>query len=188
MKTLRWIIVVSVLAVAAGVLLWWKYSPGVVRENIRDGRIRDIAPMVQLCTVEFYDEIPLKARKGSRHFFGKLGIEGSISFDLEKIETEYRGDTLVVTLPPEIVTLNESTEPGSYQVIDTWNDSFFGSSGFTAAEENEIKNKVMSGYRWQLYAGGRVRRARREAALSLKGLLSAMTGRVVEIKDDVSAE
>lgn len=183
MKTLRWITIVLVLVAVAGLAIWWRNSPEVARENIRDARIRDIAPMVQLCTVEFYDEIPLKATKGSRHFFGKMGVEGSISFDLEKIGTAYRGDTLVVTLPPEIITLNESTEPGSYQVIDTWNDNFFGSSGFTASEENEIKHKVMSTYRGQMYAGGRVRRARREAAASLKGLLSAMTGRVVEVRD-----
>ena len=101
--------VIVVLAAIAAFGLWWKSSSEVSRVSLSQAKIFDIAPMVQLSTVEFYEDLPLKAHVGRRHFFGRMTVSGSIGFDLDKIAQEQRGDTIFVTLPPEIVTVREST-------------------------------------------------------------------------------
>ena len=68
-------------------------------------------------------------------------------------------------------------------MIDTWNDSFMGSSKFTTAEENAIKSKARLQFIRRIYAKGYVRRARAEAVANLRTLLSAATGRPVEVID-----
>ena len=108
-------------------------------------------------------------------------------FDPDSIARDSRGDTLVVTLPREIVEIHESTEPDSYEVIDTWNDRFLGSDKFTAAEENEIKRKAVANYRRRIYAKGYVKRARAEARQNLQALLAATTGRPVIVIDPTPA-
>lgn len=183
MKTIRLIAVLLVVAACAGAVVWWKSSPDADRVAMHDARATDIRQMVRLCSVEIYEDYPVKASIGTRHFFARETLNGSISFDLDSIATESRGDTLVVTLPRETVEIHESTEPDSYEVIDTWNDRLFGSGKFTAAEENEIKRKAVANYRRHIYAKGYVKRARAEARQNLRAMLSAATGRPVIVTD-----
>lgn len=183
MKRFYLLAVIVVLAAIAAFGLWWKSSSEVSRVSLSQAKIFDIAPMVQLSTVEFYEDLPLKAHVGRRHFFGRMTVSGSIGFDLDKIAQEQRGDTIFVTLPPEIVTVRESTAPGSYVVIDTWNDRVFGSSTFTAAEENDMKRQAIEAFRSSLYRRGAVARARRDAACSVQRLLGNLSGKTVIVSD-----
>lgn len=187
MKSVRIIIVsvIVILAVLSGCALYymWKTSPDVSRSTIYDAKITDISPMLQLCSVEILEDVPIKASIGSRHLFASMAVKGSISFDIDDLEMEEKGDTLIVKLPREIVEIRESTEPGSYKVIDTWNDKLLGSSRFTTAEENLAKAKVRENYRRSLYKRGYVSRARKEATANLTNMLSAVTGRTVIVTD-----
>lgn len=187
MKNVRWVIiamVVLVLLLAAGWLVYeWKTSPEVSRTTLQEARITDISPMLQLCSVEILEDLPVKASVGSRHIFAVMSVRGSISFDIDDLTLEGRGDTVFVTLPREIVDIRESTEPGSYKVIDTWNDRFLGSSRFTAAEENAAKAKVSENYRRSLYRRGYVARARKEAVANLSAMLGALTRKKVVVTD-----
>lgn len=183
MKTIRIIIIFLIVAAAVGLAVWWKMSPEPDRVRLDAAKIADIRSMVELCSMEIYEDYPVKASIGPRHFFARETLRSSISFDLERLGVEERGDTLVVTLPPEIIEIRESTEPDSYRVIDTWSDRFLGSSTFTVREENEIKRKALAGYRRRIYARGYVARARAEAASSLRSMLSAATRRPVTVVD-----
>lgn len=176
------LLLIIVLAVA-GVAAWYYLSPEVSNVKVSEGKITDIKSMVNLCTVDFYEDVPIKAKMGQRHFVGRAALTGSISFDLEKINQREQGDTLFVELPPEIVEIYESTEPNSYEVIDTWTDKMFGSSNFTNAEENKIKAKVKTDFRKTVYAKGYVKRARAEAVTNLKSMLSGLTGKTVVVTD-----
>ncbi|MBD5370727.1 MAG: DUF4230 domain-containing protein [Bacteroides sp.] len=158
-------------------------APEVEPVEMRDARITAIAPMLRLCSLEFTEDIPVKGNVGKRHLMGRATVRGSISFDLDSVASSMRGDTLVVTLPREIVEILESTDPGSYEVIDTWNDALFGSSRFTTAEENAIKEKARADFRRRLYSRGTVRRARAEAAANLRSLLAPMSGGPVTVED-----
>ncbi len=183
MKALRIIIVLIVLAAGAALVVWWKKSPEVSRVTVQQAKIADVVPMLRLCSVEIYDEVPIKGTIGSRHIFARAALNGSISFDLENVELAESGDTLRLELPCEIVEVYESTAPGSYQVIDTWNDKFLGSSKFTTAEENAVKRKVLESYRRSIYRRGLVERARSEAVANLTSMLSGVTGKTVVVTD-----
>lgn len=176
-------ILVLLGACAIGAWLWITDSPEASRVNIEKAKITDISPMLRLCSVEIFDEVPVKGTIGKRHLVAKAVLNGSISFDLDGIETTERNDSLFVTLPREIVEVLESAEPGSYKVIDTWSDSFFGSSNFTTTEENAIKAQARENYRRNIYEKGYVKRARSEAAANLTGLLSSVTGKTVIVTD-----
>lgn len=181
---IKWIVIAAILAVVG--LVAWKYMSFLDDDGnvtMQPARIADISPMLRLCTVEIVEDLPVKASIGSRHIFARETVKGSISFDLEKIKTEERGDTLVVTLPPEIIEIYESTEPASYQVYDTWNDRFLGSTNFTTAEENIIKDKVTKNFRNSIYKKGLVKRARSEAVKNLQPMLQRVMRRPVVVID-----
>lgn len=183
MKIIRYIIVLVVIA--AGVVLagWWYRSPKPSRVAVHEAKIADVVPMLKLCSVEIYDDVPIKGSIGSRHIFARAALNGSISFDLENVSMTDSGDTIRLTLPREIVEVYESTAPGSYLVIDTWNDNIFGSSKFSAAEENAVKRKVLDSYRRSIYRRGYVERARKEAVGNLTSMLSGLTGKTVIVTD-----
>ena len=186
MRRIYTILVLVLLAVVAAVCFvgvrWWNDSPEAERVTLTPARISEVRPMVALSTVDIYEEMPLKGRIGKRHIVARVALEGSVSFDLEKIGLEDRGDTVVVTLPPATVTLRESTRPDSYRVIDTWNESFLGSANFTAAEENALKRRFMEAARRGVYRKGYVDEAENRARQSVERLLGASTGRPVEVR------
>lgn len=187
MKSLKWIFIAGVIIamiIAGGVLYHkWQKAEEATRVRIYEAKIADISPMLRLCSVEIEEDLPIKASVGKRHLFAKMTVTGSISFDVENPEIEERGDTLIVTLPREIIDIRESTAPDSYRVIDSWRDGFFGKAGFSAAEENQAKSKVRDNYRKSLYSRGIVSRARAEAARNLTTMLHAATGKEVIVKN-----
>lgn len=183
MKFIYSLIILLALAAAGFIGYKWYTAPEAERVTVEAAKITDVTPMLRLCTVEIYDDVPVKGTVDTRHFFAKSAVKGSISFDLENIDYCEGSDTISITLPKEIVEVYESTEPGAYKVIDTWNDSFFGSSNFTTAEENKIKAEARDSYRRNIYKRGLVTRARKEAAENLKAMLSGITGKVVIVND-----
>lgn len=184
MKTIYRIAILAVMAVAFAVGVWIWMSPKPERVKLSAARIENVRQMVQLSSMRIYEEIPVKGNVGKRHLVARLTLEGSIDFDLEKLHIEDAGDTLKVTLPPETVSLRESTRPGSYTVIDTWNDNFFRSGNISTQEENRMKALAIENARKGIYSKGLVRRARSEAVESVRSLLSAsLPGKTVIVTD-----
>lgn len=173
------IVLVACLAVYA--VRKWRSSPEVEHVTLTPARISEIRSMVELSTVEIYEELPLKGRIGTRHLVARVAMEGTVSFDLDSLRVSEQGDTITVTLPPEKVVMRESTRPGSYKVIDVWNDNAFGPSQFTTSEENALKRRFMESARRGVYRKGYVREARQRAARSVARLLSSSTGRPVRV-------
>lgn len=186
MKALRIIIVIAVLCLGFVIGYRLLHSPAASDDRIETAKVGDIRAMLRLSTVEFHEEIPVKGSIGSRHLFAKETVTGSISFDLDSIEFAETKDSIVITLPREIIEIKESTEPGSYKVIDNWNERLLGSDNFTTAEENAIKNKVRDNFRNTLYKRGMVRRARQEAAENLASMMKSLTGKTVVVTDNDS--
>lgn len=191
MRYLKWILILLVILLIAGCGIYlynkWQRSEEVVRADIYDAKIEDISPMLQLCSVEIIEDVPIKASIGKRNIFAQMTVTGNISFDVENIVMSQQGDTLVVQLPPEIIEIRESTDARSYKVIDTWTDKFLGKSNFSVAEENKIKGKVRDNYIKSLYNRGYIKRARKEAVVNLNRMLKAATGSEVLVKDTMPA-
>lgn len=169
--------IVTVLAllagVAAGVALWHGHRTGSTAK-VGEARINDIRDMVKLCTLEIVDEVALKDSINGKWLFAKSRITGRVGFDLERLEFKQRGDTLVVVLPPETVEVRESTATGSYEVIDSWDDTLLGLGKMTSREENALRRRQARRYEAMVYSRGYVRRARVSAVATLTGLLSLM--------------
>ena len=82
-----------------------------------------------------------------------------------------------IVLPREQVVVRESTEPDSYEIVDVWNSSVFGSSRLSNSEENLFKRRHDSRIVGTLYSDGTVARARRDAATNLARMVSILYGR-----------
>lgn len=124
MKTINKLFILLALIVVVGLGIWWTLSPDASHVTMAPAKIENVKQMVQLSTLELYEEVPVKGTVDTRHLVGRLALEGTVDFDLEKLQFDEQGDSVTVVLPPEIVTLRESTRPGAYTVIDTWNDEF----------------------------------------------------------------
>lgn len=162
-----------VCGIAAGAWVWYGHRTGSVAK-VGEARISDIRDMVKLCTFEIVDEVALKDSINGKWLFAKSRITGRVGFNLEQLEFRQRGDTLVVVLPPETVEVRESTVPGSYEVIDSWDESLFGLGKMTAREENALRRRQARRYESLVYSRGYVRRARASAVATLSHLLSMM--------------
>ena len=182
-KAIGFIIVIIILAAIGFGVYKWGLAPEASKVTMQEAKITDVSPMLRLCTVEIYDDVPVKGSFGKDHIFGRMTLKGSISFDLENVAMTETNDTLSLTLPREIVDIQESTDAGSYQVIDIWTDSFIGKPNITTAQENSIKSKVRDNYRKDIYRKGYIERARKEAAENLSSLLKGLTGKTVIVSD-----
>lgn len=185
MKTVRIIIMAIIVCAAVGAAAWWYVSPPPQQPlDMKSAVVSQIEPMVRLSSIELYRDLPVKATIGKRHLVARLTAQGAISFDLDKLQKRVSGDSLLVTLPPEIVEVHESTQPNAYEVIDTWSDKFLGSSQITAAEENIAKLKTIESYKRSLYLDGTVRRARAEAKANITALMHKLAPGVTVLVTD----
>lgn len=185
----RVVLIAVAAALAAAAVTAWLVT-GRVQNADNDGRThieKAVVPMVKdivaLSTVEISEEFPFRGSIGNKHLFARQRLEGRISFDLEALEINDEGDTLLITLPPEKLEIYESTRPGSYIVYDTWNDRLFGSSQFSASEENKLKSGILRHARSKLYTSGKVARARAEATKTLLSLTPALLNAPVKVVD-----
>lgn len=187
MKTKKIFPIIAAAILLGGILLIVSLNRKSSRQSgdltVDGAMVKEVESMVRLCSMDIYEETPVKATIGNRHLFGRITLKGSITFDLERIALKMSGDTLRVQLPPEKVEILESTDKDSYIVIDTWNDRFMGSGSFTTAEENKIKEKVKQNAIKSIYRKGYVKRARAEAAENLTAMLSALTSKPVVVTD-----
>lgn len=182
MKTLYKIIIAVAILAAAGIAIWWKLSPKPEKFALYPATIKEIQQVVELSSMEIYEELPVKATIGSRHLVARETIEGSISYDLQKLKIEEKGDTIQITLPEETIEIRESTKPDSYIIIDNWNDHIFGSGNFTTAEENAIKRRVITQAKENLKSKGYIKKAREEAKSNISTLLQPITTRPLKIQ------
>lgn len=179
MKKIWTLIIIIIVLATAGAAIWWKLSPKADRVKMQAAEIVNLRPMVELCTVDFYEDLPVKASIGRRHIFAKASVKGSISYDLEKISQRISGDTLYISLPKERIDVFESTDPDSYIVIDTWNEKFLGNSSFTTKEENRLKQLTIENFKKNVAERGYVEQARNDARRNLASMLTSVTGKTV---------
>lgn len=100
MKTVRTLLLLVIVAAACALGVWWYVSPEASHVTVHKAAIKDITPMVRLCALDIYEDVPVRGQIGDKHIFARAVVNGSVTFDLEKMKTEERGDTLLVTLPP----------------------------------------------------------------------------------------
>ena len=185
-KIIKYIIVIVLAAFVAAIVYFSLRSPEKKSIDISNARINDVEIMARLCVVDIYSEVPVLDTINKKVIFGIQKQNGSVSFDMEKMEIDTVGDTVRITLPPEIVELYESTEPNSWEVIDTKNIGLLGvlrSNKLTNEEDNMVKAKIKSNSKKRLYDTGVVRRARSEAARNLENMMTNIYRKPVKVTD-----
>lgn len=157
-------------------------DPGKTYE-VAEGKVVDMKQLAELCTVEIYSEVPVLDTINHKVLFGVQKQRGSVSFDLEKLQVDAQGDTVFVTLSPEIIRLEEATDSNSWEVIDTKSLKLMRSGRLTAEEDNMVKSHIKSKSVRELYKNGTVKRARKEACANLRALYSRIYKKPVVVTD-----
>lgn len=175
-----------VAAVALAAVVYLSFTKPEKHTDVREGWVSNIETMAQLCTVDLYSEMPILDTINNKVMFAIQKQRGSISFDLENLKIDAEGDTVKITLSPEIVELYEATEPNSWEVIDTkaiGRLAVFRSDRFSDTEENALKTRIQEKSKRQLYRNGTVRRARAEGAQNLRSLMEQLYRKPVVVTD-----
>lgn len=176
------IVVITVTAAA----LYFLFATPKKTIDVSKGHVSKIETMAQLCAVEIYSEVPVLDTINDKVMFAVQKQKGSVSFDLEKMKVDAEGDTVMVTLPPEIVELYEATEDNSWEVIDTkaiGSMAMFRSDKFTDEEENALKAHIRENSKQLLYRNGTIERARAEGARILQPLMEKIYRKPVKVID-----
>ncbi|MCM1517146.1 MAG: hypothetical protein NC117_00695 [Pseudoflavonifractor sp.] len=150
--------------------------------EMSDARVKSITDMVRLCSMTFDMETGIKDTINGKGIYARERLRGTIGFDLDRLSIEQRGDTTYITMPPARMDLHESTAPGAYEVLDSWDarNPIF-SRTLTTAEENLLKSRWQHRVIDKLYGKGYVDHARRNAAATLASMLRTLPGEYVII-------
>lgn len=177
--------IISIIILAAiGAVLFLLLNREEEEITISPGQLVSLESMAELCTTEILAEVPVRDTINHKEIFAIQKQRGQITFDLEKITFDPTADTIRVTLPAPTITINESTERNSWEVIDTkavGKNALFRSDKFTVEEENAAKARAKKRTLALLKRNGTIRRAEEEAAASLKTFLETIYRKPVEI-------
>lgn len=187
MKRVKYILwIAAIAAIGIGTYLAYRHFSTPEEVTVMPGRPGNIEEMARLCSMEIYNEVPVRDTVNSKMIFAIQKQTGSISFDMEHLQIDDSGDTVRIVLPREIVELRESTEKGAWQVIDTkaiGPMSMFRSDKLSIDEENRVKAKLKERSVKRLYSNGTVRKAREDAKANLARLMEAVYRRPVIVTD-----
>ena len=176
------LIAIALIAVVA-IGAYFIFAPTKNSIEVSKGQISKIETMAQLCAIDIYSEVPVLDTINNKVMFAVQKQRGNVSFDLENMKMEAGGDTVKVTLSPEIVDLYEATEDNSWEVIDAKGLGLLTSDRLTDAEENSIKANIKKNSKKLLYDNGTIARARAEGARNLQSLMEKVYRKPVKVID-----
>lgn len=175
------LIVIAIIAVAASLYGVFIFPHNSI--DVSKGKINKVETMVELCSIDFYNEIPIKDTIANWEFFAKQKQRGSILFDIENLNLSNEGDTLKIVLPPEIVEIMESTDDDSWVSYDS-KDLRTGRWAKASTELwSQVKKNALEHSKARLYEDGTIERARAEGALNLQELMEKVYRKPVLVTD-----
>ncbi len=180
------IIIAAIVVVGVVACLYFYFDKPNYSIDVSKGKINKVETMAQLCAIDIYNEIPILDTINDKVICAIQKQKGSVSFDLENMKIDTKGDTVKIVLSPEIVEIFEATEDNSWEVIDTkaiGNFSTFRSSRLTEGEENAIKANIKQNSKKILYHNGTIERARAEGSKNLQMLMEKVYRKPVVVTD-----
>lgn len=188
LKMVRYMVCIA-MAVAMGCLVYHAARPEKDDIEVRKGRLHDIETMARLCSVDLYAELPVLDTINGKVLFAVQKQRGSVTFDMDQLAVDDSGDTVKITLPPERVQIFESTDPDSWEVIDTKAIgplALLRSDRLNIRDENRLKDRIRQKAVRKFYDNGTVARARAQAARTLESLMGKIYRRPVTVIDPVT--
>ncbi len=181
-KIIKPVFLLAVIAIiGASVYFFFLYPENSV--TVSKGKINKVKTMVELCTIDFYNEVPVKDTIANWVLFGKQKQRGSISFDLENLQINTDGDTVKIVLPPELIEIMEATDDNSWESIDSKDLRKFRTAEAPIELWNMAKRNALENSTKMLYKNGTVERARAEGAESLQMLMEKVYRKPVNVTD-----
>lgn len=181
-RIIKPIIYLAIVAmIGIGVYLFFIYPHNSV--TVSKGQINKVKTMVELCTIDFYNEVPVKDTIANWVLFGKQKQRGSISFDIENLQIDADGDTVRIVLPPEIIEIMEATDDNSWESVDSKDLRTLRWAYAPIELWNLAKKNAMENSKKLLYENGTVERARSEGAQSLQMLMEKVYRKPVKVTD-----
>lgn len=183
------VLLIVVAAIAGVAIALWPRGDdggGYRKRTLEPARVKSLTEMARLCTMEIFEETGVNDTINGKGLFAIMRLKGSIGFDVDRLRIDSIGtDSLRVYLPAEKVELLESTEPGSYRVVDVWNIKYpLLPTNLTTSEENALKKRSVGRVADLAYRRGYVKRARAAAVDQLQKLYSTVPGVYVEVVDE----
>lgn len=150
------------------------------------GKIDKVDTMVELCSIDFYNEVPIIDTVQNWVCFAKQKQRGSISFDIENLDIDANGDSVLIILPPEIIEIMEATDDKAWETVDskdlTWLQRLSTSRAPVEVWSIVKKNALIKSKK-NLYQAGIVERARVEGAENLQILMEKVYNKPVKVTD-----
>lgn len=172
------------LVILAGIVAYGFFIYPQNSVTVDKGQISKVRTMVELCTIDFYNEVAIKDTISNWVLFGKQKQRGSISFDLENLKVDDTNDTIKIILPPEIIEIMEATDDNSWESIDSKDLRDFRWAKAPTELWNLVKKNALENSKRNLYKSGIVERARSEGAQSLQELMGKVYRKPVRVIDN----
>lgn len=183
MKPIIKIVLGTVCAIA---IIWGVYAFFFASKDsviVGKGKINKVDTMVELCSIDFYNEVPIIDTVQNWECFAKQKQRGSISFDIENLEIDSKGDSVYIILPPEIIEIMESTDDKAWETVDSKDLRWLRTSKAPIEVWTTVKKNALNKSKKNLYQAGIVERARAEGAENLQILMEKVYQKPVKVSD-----
>ena len=183
MKPIIKIVLGTVCAIA---IIWGVYAFFFASKDsviVGKGKINKVDTMVELCSIDFYNEVPIIDTVQNWECFAKQKQRGSISFDIENLEIDSKGDSVYIILPPEIIEIMDSTDDKAWETVDSKDLRWLRTSKAPIEVWTTVKKNALNKSKKNLYQAGIVERARAEGAENLQILMEKVYQKPVKVSD-----
>lgn len=177
-------IIISFIVISAIVVgIVFLCLPSNKKVTFSPGKIEKVDTMVELCAIDMFNEMAIVDTVSNWELFAIQKQRGSISFDMENIEIKNNSDTVFITLPKEIIEIQEATDENSWREIDSKNITGKGSDEAPKLVWDRFKKNIIEKSKKDLYINGVVERARKEGAENLQQFMEMVYRKPVIIID-----
>lgn len=148
--------------------------------------ITDVRSIVRVTSLEGIRSVPVSYKEDGIGAFGIGTYRFRISYNAEEMDTYIQGDTLLVRLPHEKVTILED-ETAGFKVIDVWGTNIFSrfaGAQLTLRQENKMRSKAMAQVNSDIKTQGLKLQARTHAMTMISNMLSLVPGTVIVLSPD----
>lgn len=177
-------IVIALVGMCA--LVWVVYVLAFASNDkviVGKGKINKVDTMVELCSIDFYNEVPIIDTVQNWECFAKQKQRGSISFDIENLDIDANGDSVLIILPPEIIEIMEATDDKAWETVDSKDLRWLRTSKAPVEVWSIVKKNALIKSKKNLYQAGIVERARAEGAENLQVLMEKVYNKPVKVTD-----
>ena len=148
--------------------------------------ITDVRSVVRVTSLEGIRSVPVHYEKDGVGAFGVGTYRFRITYDVDQMDSYVHGDSIIVRLPKEKITILEDESQG-FKVLDVWGTNIFSrfiGPDLSVDRENRMRATAMAQVDSDLRSQGIVKQARDHAMTLITDMLSLVPGTVIVLGPD----